>query len=150
VIQQAEAAHVHEPWFEAQQEYYSEPVRQRLERGRSVLATAYLAARSVRSRLRADAAEQLKDLHALLAPTTPLTAPLLGDEEVQVQGARHSLRAALLSCVVPTTQLGGPILSVPVGTHRGLPYGMQIIGRPRDEHLVLRIGMVCETTIAPR
>lgn len=149
VIQQSEAAHVHEPWFEAQRPHYSEPVRARLEAGRSLLATVYLAAIEARRRIADEAADKLSGLDVLVAPTAPLTAPLMEEEDVTVRGVRRPLRSALLGCVVPATQLGGPIASVPVGTHRGLPYGIQVVGRPFDEEMILRVAGECEVPLPP-
>ncbi len=149
VIQQSEAAHVHEPWFESQRTHYSEPVRARLEAGRSLLATAYLAAVEARRRIAAEAADKVRGLHVLVAPTAALAAPTNGEADVMIRGIRSPLRSGLLGCVVPTTQLGGPIISVPVGTHGGLPYGMQIVGRPDDEALVFRVARECEIPLPP-
>ena len=45
----------------------------------------------------------------------------------------------------PLNALGLPALSVPCGfSSAGLPIGMQIIGRPFDEALVLRLGHAYE------
>jgi aspartyl-tRNA(Asn)/glutamyl-tRNA(Gln) amidotransferase subunit A len=143
IVQHAEAAQVHKPWFEAQQTYYSEPVRLRLEVGRLLPASTYLGAQQARRLLIQEAAERMKGLDALLAPCTPVVAPTQDDDEITIRGHRQGLRAALLACVLPPSQLSCPVISVPVGSHQGLPYGMQIIGRPFSEPLLLRIATVC-------
>jgi aspartyl-tRNA(Asn)/glutamyl-tRNA(Gln) amidotransferase subunit A len=144
IVQHAEAAQVHKPWFDEQRDYYGEPVRLRLEVGRLVPSSTYLGAQQARRLLIEEVAAKMQDLDALLAPTTPLVAPSQDIDEVVIRGHRQGLRPALLACVLPPSQLGYPVISVPVGNHDGLPYGMQIIGRPFCEALLLRIASVCE------
>jgi aspartyl-tRNA(Asn)/glutamyl-tRNA(Gln) amidotransferase subunit A len=144
IIQHAEAAAVHERWFDEQRDNYSAQVRLRLEAGRLVPATAYLKAQRARRLLIEEAAATMKGLDVLLAPATPCVAPRQDVSEVTIRGTRHDLRPALLSCVLGPTELACPIVSVPVGSHDGLPYGMQVIGRPRSEALLLHVAGACE------
>ena len=58
-------------------------------------------------------------------------APAIPQERIVV------VRAAL-------AELACPIVSTPVGCHERLPYGMQIIGRPFSEALLLRIATAFE------
>jgi len=39
---------------------------------------------------------------------------------------------------------GLPAMSIRCGTVDGLPVGLQIVGRPFDEEMVLRVGHACE------
>jgi aspartyl-tRNA(Asn)/glutamyl-tRNA(Gln) amidotransferase subunit A len=150
VIQQAEASQAHAPWFHAQYRNYSEPVRLRLEVGRLLPATEYLAAHQARRLLIDEAAQQMKGLDALLAPATPCVAPPQDSTEVNIRGVERELRSALLSCVVPPSELACPVVAVPVGSHEGLPLGMQIIGRPFAEPLLVSIAAVCEQRSRPQ
>ena len=81
----------------------------------------------------------------MLAPSTPLVAPRRDATEVRIRGEAVPLRAALLRCTVPTSELGFPVVSVPIGSHDGLPYGMQIVGRPDSEALLMRIAAASAT-----
>jgi aspartyl-tRNA(Asn)/glutamyl-tRNA(Gln) amidotransferase subunit A len=145
VIQHAEAAQIHRPWFADQRSRYSEPVRLRLEAGRLLPGRSYLAAQQARRLLIDEVATMLYGIDAMLAPSTPFVAPPRGAAKVQVRGATRDLRAALLSGVLAPTELGCPVASVPIGSHDGLPFGIQIIGRPRSEALLLRIARECES-----
>jgi aspartyl-tRNA(Asn)/glutamyl-tRNA(Gln) amidotransferase subunit A len=144
VIQHAEAAGAHQPWFHEQRSHYSGPVRLRLEAGRLLPATAYLTAQRARRLLIDDAAAKMATLDVMLAPTTPCVAPPQDVEEVTIRGVRHELRPALLSCVLGPSELACPVVSVPVGSHEGLPYGMQVIGPPHSEPLLLDVAGACE------
>jgi aspartyl-tRNA(Asn)/glutamyl-tRNA(Gln) amidotransferase subunit A len=144
LVQQAEAARVHAPWFDSQRDRYAEPVRLRLEAGRLIPASAYLAAQQARRLFVEEVARTMAGLDAMLAPSTPLVAPRRDAAEVTVRGQTLPLRVALLMCTLPFSQLGSPAVSVPIGSHAGLPYGMQIVGRPSSEALLLRIAAACE------
>jgi aspartyl-tRNA(Asn)/glutamyl-tRNA(Gln) amidotransferase subunit A len=144
LVQQSEAAQVHRPWFEAQRPYYSQPVRLRLQAGRLIPASAYLTAQQARRLFIDEVTSAMSGLDALLAPAVPVVAPLADVEEVTVRGRRHDLRSALLLCTIPASQLACPVVNVPIGAHEGLPVGMQIIGRPFTERLLLSIAAACE------
>lgn len=144
VIQHAEAASAHAPWFEAQRPNYAEPVRVRLEAGRLLPASAYLAAQRARRLLAAEVAEKLRGLDALLAPCTPVVAPAQDAEAVMIRGERHELRAALINCMLLPSQVGWPVVSAPIAEHQGLPFGMQIIGRRHSEPVLLALAGACE------
>jgi aspartyl-tRNA(Asn)/glutamyl-tRNA(Gln) amidotransferase subunit A len=144
IIQHAEAAAAHAPWFETQRAHYSDAVRVRLEAGSMLPAGAYLKAQRARSLLIAQAAEEMRETDVLLAPATPFVAPRRGVSDVAVRGSTHPLRPALLSCVLGPTDLACPIVSVPIGAFDELPFGMQLIGRPGEERLLLSIARACE------
>jgi aspartyl-tRNA(Asn)/glutamyl-tRNA(Gln) amidotransferase subunit A len=142
-IQQAEASQAHTPWFDAQRTSYSEPVRLRLEVGRLLPASAYLTAQQARRLLIDRFAATAEGLDAMIAPATPLVAPLQTSTEVTVNGQTQSLRSGLLSLVTPFSQLACPVVSAPIGWHEGLPFGVQIIGRPYGERQALDIAGAC-------
>jgi aspartyl-tRNA(Asn)/glutamyl-tRNA(Gln) amidotransferase subunit A len=84
--------------------------------------------------------EALKQRDVLLAPSTPLAAPPLGEREVTIDGVRVDVRGSLLKFTRPFNFSGHPSCSVPCGlTRDGFPLGMQIVGRPFDELTVLRV-----------
>jgi aspartyl-tRNA(Asn)/glutamyl-tRNA(Gln) amidotransferase subunit A len=149
IVQHAEAAQAHAPWFETQYDHYTEPVRLRLEVGRLLPASAYLTAQQARRLLIDEAAQKLERLDALLAPAAPCIAPFRDSDDVTIRGVPRDMRSALLSCVLAPSELACPVASVPIGSHQGLPFGMQIIGRPMAEPLLLSIASVCERRSTP-
>jgi aspartyl-tRNA(Asn)/glutamyl-tRNA(Gln) amidotransferase subunit A len=147
VVQIAEPAQVHAPWFDEQRDRYAEPVRRLLEAGFLIPATRYLAAQQARRLLIDDVAATMAGVDALLAPATPVAAPPRDASTVVVGGQSKDVTAALLSCVLPISQLGWPALSVPLGSDDGMPFGLQVVARPYDESLLLRIAAVIERSL---
>ena len=136
-IQFAEAASAHSGWVGEQRERYEPGVRDRLEAGALLTAADYLNAQRARALLMEETARVTEGLDALLAPATPVVAPPLDAETVEVAGEQVPQRVALLSFTVPLNQLGTPVVVVPLGEHEGLPFGMQIMGRVgRDRELL--------------
>jgi aspartyl-tRNA(Asn)/glutamyl-tRNA(Gln) amidotransferase subunit A len=110
-----------------------------------VLATEYIAALDLQKRLRAEFDAAFQDVDAIIAPTASITAPPIGAEHVEMNGEQIPLRAALLGMNRPANFTGHPAISVPCGfTRKGLPIGLQLIGRSFDESTLLRIALAYE------
>ncbi|HTT94006.1 MAG TPA: amidase [Solirubrobacterales bacterium] len=144
IVQACEVAAAHVPWFAAQRDRYAPEVRARIEPGYSLGAEVYLRAQRHRRLFTRAFAAAIRGLDAVIAPASPVRAPRLADEEVVVRGEPYPTRAALLSCALAFSQLDGPSASVPIGTRGGLPVGLQVIGRPHTEDVVLRIAATVE------
>jgi aspartyl-tRNA(Asn)/glutamyl-tRNA(Gln) amidotransferase subunit A len=149
IVQTCEVAAAHAPWFERQRERYAPEVRARIEAGYGVSAEEYLRAQRHRRLFTRAFAAAMEGVDAMLAPASPVLAPPLEAEEVEVRGERRPVRAALLSCVAPLSQLDCPMVAVPAGVREGLPVGLQLIGRPGAEALLLRIAAAVESNVGP-
>lgn len=129
-------------WYPARSEDYGEDVRSRLELGTKVTAVRYLQAREFREQLKSLFHETMSanGIDALVAPTTPMAAPEIGEETARIKGADYPVRALLLRLNRPANLVGVPAISVPCGlTKTGLPVGLQFIGDWTDEPLLLEI-----------
>jgi aspartyl-tRNA(Asn)/glutamyl-tRNA(Gln) amidotransferase subunit A len=140
----AEATHYHQQagWFPAHSAEYGEDVRARLEMGTKISATDYLQALDSRDKFIQQFHFAMADaeVDALVVPTTPIAAPLIGEESTPIGKANHPTRALLLRLNRPGNLAGIPAISVPCGfTSAGLPVGLQLIGAVTDELLLLRI-----------
>lgn len=102
----------------------------------------YGKAQNLALRIRAAYGEALRDVDALVLPTTPMKARL---RPIQPSLSEY-LDAALgnLANVVPYNLTGSPAMSIPCGISDGLPVGMMIVGRWFDEEVVLRIARAHE------
>ena len=100
----------------------------------------YLRAQKVRALILKDFTDAFAKVDALLTPTAPSAAFAQGenmDDPVTMY----------LNDVftVPASMAGVPGLSVPAGLDaRGLPLGLQVIGRPFDEETVFAVGAEIE------
>jgi aspartyl-tRNA(Asn)/glutamyl-tRNA(Gln) amidotransferase subunit A len=141
----AESMAYHEPYLKTRASEYGADVRARLLTGQFVLATQYLKAQRARQVVRAEVDGVLRQVDALLTPTTPIPAPRTDEREATVEGVREDVRGLLTRCTRPINLTGNPALSVPCGlTRDGLPIGLQLVGRQFDEATLLRLGQAYE------
>jgi aspartyl-tRNA(Asn)/glutamyl-tRNA(Gln) amidotransferase subunit A len=145
----AEATLYHQQagWFPARAAEYGADVRSRLEMGTKVTAVDYLKARETREKFISEfhAALEQNDIDALVAPTTPIPAPHIGEESVTVRGEKHPTRALLLRLNRPANLAGVPAITVPCGlTRQGLPVGVQLMAGWTRELLLLELARAFE------
>jgi len=96
----------------------------------------YVRANAVRSQMRTDLDEALIKVDALAMPTTPSTAFRLGEKTTDpIQMYLSDIYTT------PPSLTGHPAVSVPAGEVEGLPVGLQLIGRMKDEASILKLGM---------
>lgn len=141
-----EAAQVHATALRDRPQDFGDDVRALLEKGASVSAEDYTAAQQERRPLMAEFAEIFRDVEVLLTPTTPITAPAIGQTSIEIGGAQEDARIASTRLVRALNFFGVPALSTPCGfDSEGLPIGLQIIGRLFDEGMVLRAAHAFES-----
>ena len=102
----------------------------------------FMAACVKRDILRAKMIKQLRDVPILLSPVCAAPAFRHGQGNWQpVLGYRDTMRHAQWLNLA-----GFPGVSVPVGfSPEGLPIGVQVIGRPNEDELVLAVAQILET-----
>jgi aspartyl-tRNA(Asn)/glutamyl-tRNA(Gln) amidotransferase subunit A len=140
----AEASYYHQQsgWFPGRAAEYGEDVRSRLEAGMKVLAVEHLEAMEQRRSFISQLREVMENeaIDALMVPSTPIAAPMIGEETSRVAQSDHPTRALLLRLNRPANLAGLPAISVPCGfTAEGLPIGLQFIGADHSEQLLLGI-----------
>jgi aspartyl-tRNA(Asn)/glutamyl-tRNA(Gln) amidotransferase subunit A len=119
-----------------------------LEQGREVAAVDYLDAQRQRRRMGAEFAKVWGQVDCIFTPTTPMSAPKIGQMEVRVGGATEEVRTAATRLTRGMNALGLPALSMPCGfTKSGLPIGLQIIAAARAEDMLFRIAAAIEDAL---
>src|SRR5215813_4202719 len=129
----AEATRYHQKmdWFPKHSPDYGEDVRARLEIGTRISATTYLEALETREKFIRQFHHAISEagVDALVAPTTPIAAPLIGEESTTINGKDHATRALLLRLNRPANLAGIPAISLPCDvSSNGLPLGLQLVG----------------------
>jgi aspartyl-tRNA(Asn)/glutamyl-tRNA(Gln) amidotransferase subunit A len=148
-MQLPEASAYHAPMLEAHPELYTPPVRQRLEMGRFVLGEDYGRARLGARVLAAEVDAALAGVDALVLPTLPIVAPLLGANSLTIGGAKHPVRTLMLRLTQLFDVTGHPAVTIPCVRSEGhLPVGLQLVGRRGRTAELLELAGVVERTLA--
>jgi Asp-tRNA(Asn)/Glu-tRNA(Gln) amidotransferase A subunit family amidase len=85
----------------------------------------------------------------LLTPTLTYPAPKIGTLGQDVNTASAEF-LDWLSFTHPFNGTGQPAISLPLATSKaGLPIGIQLVGRPRDEYSILSLGAQLEAVVRP-
>jgi aspartyl-tRNA(Asn)/glutamyl-tRNA(Gln) amidotransferase subunit A len=119
-----------------------------LDQGRLLPATDYVNAQRLRRMMQRDFARVWSQVDCLFTPTTPMAAPQIGEKTVQLGDFVEDVRLAATRLVRGINVLGLPAICMPCGRdRRGLPVGLQIVGRPFDEALILRVAAALEDAV---
>jgi len=99
----------------------------------------YLKALKVRTLIRRELEEAFQKYHALLTPTSPTVPFALGEKVF------NPLQMYLSDVfTIPVNMAGIPGISVPAGMADSLPVGLQILGPPFGEEIILRLAYAYE------
>ncbi len=144
VILLCEASAIMEPYLELRDRFGAD-VLTRLDQGRLIPATDYINAQRIRRKLRIEFDRLWSEVDCILMPTTPNSAPRIGETTIRLGGRDEDARLATTRLVRAINVLGLPALSIPCGlSGSGLPVGLQIVGPAFDEATVLKVGAAME------
>jgi Asp-tRNA(Asn)/Glu-tRNA(Gln) amidotransferase A subunit family amidase len=116
--------------------------------GRACTARDYLQAQRIRTRAIAHFARALGQVDAIITPTTAITAPPLQPAVWPAGESDLSVVIEIMRYIIPGNFVGLPAISVPVGyDSKGLPIGLQIMGKYWHEHTLLRVAHALERTV---
>jgi aspartyl-tRNA(Asn)/glutamyl-tRNA(Gln) amidotransferase subunit A len=114
-----------------------------LKAGLGIPSRDYLRAMRIRRLIQEEFRRVLTGLDLLLAPAHTVIAPKI-DQPLD-RPAPPAGSAAIpggLRPLIPAGNLAGlPALSLPCGIVNGLPIGIQLVGRPFSENLILSVGL---------
>jgi aspartyl-tRNA(Asn)/glutamyl-tRNA(Gln) amidotransferase subunit A len=144
-IHSSEGAAYHSHTLDSVPDRYTPVVRRRLELGRYVLAQDYLRAMDGRDLLRSEVDAALASCDALILPTLPIPAPLIGAETMTIAGRLEPVRALMLRLTQLFNVTGHPAISIPCGvTPAGLPVGIQLVGKNYATNRLLSVAGAVE------
>jgi aspartyl-tRNA(Asn)/glutamyl-tRNA(Gln) amidotransferase subunit A len=145
----ADSVVTHEPYIEAHRQDYGPDVLYRALAGQFVLGRDYSKALKVQRLIKEEHARVLQEVDVLVTPTAPIAAPRIDATTVTMGGLEYRVRGPgsglLARCTNPSNATGLPAITVPCGfTRAGLPIGVQFIGRPFEEALLLQVAHAYE------
>ncbi|MDI7864401.1 Asp-tRNA(Asn)/Glu-tRNA(Gln) amidotransferase subunit GatA [Rhizobiaceae bacterium n13] len=127
---------------------FGQEVKRRIMIGTYVLSAGYydayyLQAQKVRTLIKRDFELSFAaGVDAILTPATPSSAFGVADQELAADPVKMYLNDIF---TVTVNMAGLPGIAVPAGLdHKGLPLGLQLIGRPFDEETLFRTAHVIE------
>jgi 1-carboxybiuret hydrolase len=145
LITASEGAALHLDRLRKRPEDFDPAVRDRLFAGAMIPASRVMQAQKFRNWFRRCAEDIFDEVDIILAPSTPCRAPVSGQKTMLLGGRDVPVRANLGIFTQPISFIGLPVVNVPVWSDGGkLPLGVQVIGAPWREDLVLRVAHYLE------
>ncbi len=126
-------------------------VKRRIMIGTYVLSAGYydayyIKAQKVRRLIKQDFEKAFEKCDLILTPTSPFSAFEIGDKSMNENPINMYLNDVF---TVSVNLAGLPALSLPIGLDsKGLPLGMQLIGRAFDEETIFKAGYALEEDVA--
>jgi AtzE family amidohydrolase len=145
LITAAEAGNLHLPQLQRRAADYDPMTRDRFVAGALTPSSWYIQAQRFRRWFAHQILEVFRTVDVIIAPATPYTAPLIGQETVRVEGADVPARRHLGIFTQPLSLIGLPVIVVPVKRQAGtLPIGVQIVAAPWHEASAFRVAAAAE------
>jgi AtzE family amidohydrolase len=148
LITAAEGGALHRERLKSRYEEFEPQSRARLVAGSLVPATWVVQAQRVRQQVYEEAMGLFRRFDLLLAPATPVVAPLIGSETLDLNGRSLPMRASLGLLTQPISFIGLPVCTAPLwpdGTGAGaMPLGVQVIAAPWREDICLTAARALE------
>ena len=152
LITASEGASLHLDRLRHRAKDYDPAVRDRLIAGAMAPASLVVKAHKFRRWYRDEMLKLFSDVDVILAPATPCTAPLIGQQTFKFGDQELPVRANLGIYTQPISFIGLPVVAVPVPLSP-LPLAIQIVAAPWREDIALRVAYALEANgvaMAPR
>lgn len=138
----AEGQDLHNMYRRTRYEAFGPDLRQKLIFGALALSAGnyeeyFVHAQRIRTLVKRELEESLRQFDLLITPTTPDPAPSLDDDDGLVMRKQDM-------CVLPANLAGLPAISIPCGTIDNLPVGLQIMATPYAEGMLLQAAYALE------
>jgi len=144
LITNVEGSALHLPNLRRRAADFDPDTRDRFLAGALLPASWYVTAQRFRRRFAATMRAVFSDCDVILAPSTPFSAPLIGQKTMRLGDRDVSLRANAGIFTQPISFVGLPVAAVPARAPGQLPYGVQVIAPPWREDLCLRVAAALE------
>jgi Asp-tRNA(Asn)/Glu-tRNA(Gln) amidotransferase A subunit family amidase len=137
--------------YARQRNEHGAAVRLSLVLGDVFTAGDYLQAQRMRTRAMSIFNELYRQVDVIISPATAMAAQLIPEGCASDGWSDLATDTEMMRYVFPGNLLGLPAISFPVGyDERGMPLGMQAMGRHWQEHLLLRVAYCAEQVVCRR
>ena len=145
----AEGAAIHRRWLETRAADYGSQTLARLMPGLFIDAASYLTALDFRKRFATHILRTtFRDVDLLLTPLWPTPIPRIDETDVGADEGFSELIMQSARNTRPFNFLGFPAMVIPCGfTRNGLPCAIQLVARPFEEAMLLRIARAFEREV---
>ncbi|MGB3654815.1 MAG: AtzE family amidohydrolase [Rivularia sp. (in: cyanobacteria)] len=144
IITASEGANLHLDKLRSRPQDFDFATRDRFIAGAFIPSSWYIQAQRFRSWYKEKVREIFENVDVIIAPTTPISAPEIGQETMILDGEEILVRPHLGLFTQPLSFIGLPVLSVPIQRKNALPLGVQLIAAPYNETAILRVAAVLE------
>jgi aspartyl-tRNA(Asn)/glutamyl-tRNA(Gln) amidotransferase subunit A len=144
VITACEGANLHLEKLRQRPQDFDPATRDRFLAGALIPSNWYIQAQRFRKWFRDQVREVFEKVDVIIAPTTPISAPLIGQQTMILDGEEILVRPHLGLFTQPLSFIGLPVLSVPIQRPNSLPLGVQLIAAPDNEGMILQVAGVLE------
>ncbi|ALF53508.1 amidase [Nostoc piscinale CENA21] len=145
VISASEGANLHLDKLRSRPQDFDPATRDRFLAGALIPSSWYIQAQRFRRWYRDQVRTVFQNVDIILAPTTPISAPFIGQQTMNLNGEEILVRPHLGLFTQPLSFIGLPVLSVPIHHPDALPLGVQIIAAPYHEALILQVAAFLES-----
>ncbi len=139
LITASEGANLHWQRLRTQAQEFDPLTRPRLLAGSLLPAAWYVQAQRFRAWFYEQVMQLFRQVDILIAPATPCSAQLLGQDSMILNGVSMPLRPNMGLFTQPISFIGLPVVTVPVQQQGGMPIGVQIIAAPHCEDKAMRV-----------
>ena len=122
--------------------------RYRFLAGALLPAAWYIKGKRFQTWFRAKLEQLFDEVDVILLPASPFVAPRFGEESIEIEGQSYPVRPTIGRFTQPISPAGLPIVCLPVPSASRLPIGVQLVGPPNGEDLVLAAALRLEQSMA--
>ena len=144
IITASEGANLHLDKLKSRPQDFDVATRDRFIAGAFIPSSWYIQAQRFRSWYKQKVREIFQNVDVIIAPTTPISAPEIGQQTMILDGEEILVRPHLGLFTQPLSFIGLPVLSIPIQRKNALPLGVQLIAAPYNETAILRVAAVLE------
>lgn len=139
IITASEGANLHLEKLRSRPQDFDPATRDRFLAGALIPSHWYIQAQRFRKWYRDQVREIFQNVDIIIAPTTPITAPLIGQQTMILDGEEILVRPYLGQFTQPLSFIGLPVLSIPIQSSNALPLGVQLIAAPYNEAKIIQV-----------